>query len=94
MLERPQIFDSNLSYIPRMKIAVTAMVLAMSVGGVTICADVSASVVGVAAAPALIGWATGGLAPPQPPAPLPDWCTPDNPDPTPPLPRRPRHLAG
>ena len=35
----------------------------------------------VGGAPGLIGWSTGGFAPPPPPAPLPDFCTPENPDP-------------
>jgi hypothetical protein len=72
-------------------IAATAILLAASLAGTAAPADAATDIVGVAGAPAPTSWSTGGLAPPQPPAPLPDWCTPDNPDPAchpPPPPRR------
>jgi hypothetical protein len=64
-----------------MKIAVTVTLLVMSLGCVTVPADASASMVGVVGAPASMGWSTGGFAADPPPPPVPDWCTPDNPDP-------------
>jgi hypothetical protein len=75
------------------KLAVTAMLLAVSPAGVAISAHAMNDVVGVAAAPAGIGWSTGGSPPPPP---VPDWCTPDNPDPAchPPPPPRQRSHAG
>jgi hypothetical protein len=78
------------------KLAVTAMLLALSPAGVAISARAVTDVVGVASAPGLIGWSTGGFAPDPPPPPLPDWCTPDNPDPAchPPPPPHHRPHAG
>ena len=62
-------------------IAVTALVLAASLAGAATPADAATNMAGVAGAPAPTNWSTGGFAPPPPPAPLPDFCTPENPDP-------------
>lgn len=70
-----------------MKTALTAMVLAAMMG----VAAPAYAVTDVAGAPAPTSYPTGGFAPDPPPPPLPDWCTPDNPDPAchpPPPPRR------
>jgi hypothetical protein len=72
------------------KLAVTALVLAVSLTGAVPAAAVT-GIVGVAGAPAPTTWSTGGLEPPPPPPP--DWCTPDNPDPAC-HPPPPRHYRG
>jgi hypothetical protein len=79
-----------------MKIGVTvaSTLLAMSLGFVTVPADASARVDDAVDAPASMGWSTGGEPPPPP---IPDWCTPDNPDPAcqpPPPPPRHHHWGG
>jgi hypothetical protein len=98
--ERNQLMEepgSVMSVLPRgvgnsaSTITATAILLAASLAGVAAPAAAATGVAGTAGAPALIGWSTGGLGPPPPPAPLPDWCTEDNPDPAchpPPPPRR------
>jgi hypothetical protein len=68
-----------------MKLSVIATVTAATaIWAATVALD------SVAGAPGLITWSTGGFAPDPPPPPLPDWCTPDNPDPAchPPPPHR------
>jgi hypothetical protein len=89
-LDHLQGVDSNLSYIPVMKIVLAATMLTVSLGGVAVPADASASVFGVADSPAWMGWSTGGFAS-DPPPPPPDWCTPDNPDPACHPPPPPQH---
>jgi hypothetical protein len=76
-------------------IAVTAIVLAVSLAGVAAPAEAVTDVVGVAGAPAPISYFTGGHDP-APPPPPPPGCEPDSPDPAchpPPPPPHHHHVV-